>query len=150
MSAKPPLKKLLELAQKQSDDSVLKLGKLNVKCQEAQQKLDLLIQYRKNYQENLQQASQNGIRHIEWKNYTVFINKLDNAISEQRLAVKHAENDRNIGNDEFNSCQRKLKAYDTLHQHQLKLENQRQNKREQKELDEFTSNRFARNITNTK
>ncbi|MCB1948345.1 flagellar export protein FliJ [Nitrosomonas sp.] len=144
----PSLKKLLDLAQKQSDDSAKNLGRLNYQHLEAERKLNLLLQYRQSYQDRLQNAIQSGIGHVEWQNFITFINKLDNAISEQRLAVEYTENNRKIGNDEYLSCQRKLNTYTTLVQRHQESENIRQNKIEQKILDEFTSNRLARNNSN--
>ena len=142
------LKKLLDLAKKQSNDSAKKLGRLNFLHQEAEKKLNLLLQYRQSYQNQLQNDSQNGMNHIEWQNFITFIDKLDVAISEQKLAVKHAESNRNTGNDEYLSCQRKLSSYDTLSQRNQRTEELKQVRVEQKEFDEFTSNRFTRNKSN--
>ena len=150
MSDKSPLQKLLNLTQKQSDDSAKKLGKLNVQHQEAKKKLNLLLQYRKNYQIHLQNVAQDGIDHIKWQNYITFINKLDAAISEQKLAVKHAENNRDSGKIEYQSFQRKFNSYDTLSQRYQIIEKLKHKKTEQKELDEFTSNRYTRHTTKTK
>ncbi|HBV21054.1 MAG TPA: flagellar export protein FliJ [Nitrosomonas sp.] len=142
------LRKLLDLTQKQSEDSTRKLGKLNFQHREAEKKLNLLLQYRQSYQNRLQNASQNGINHVEWQNFIRFVDKLDTAISEQRLAVKHAENNRNTGSSEYQSCQRRLNSYDTLSQRYQKTEQLIQTKAEQKELDEFISNRFTQNNSN--
>ncbi len=143
-----PLKQLIRLAQKQSDQAAKKLGKLNGQYHEAKKKLNLLLQYRQSYQARLQNASQSGIGHNEWGNFIIFINTLDNAISEQRLTVKHAEHNRNIGNNEFQSCQRTLNTYDTLLQRYQQSEQLRQKKVEQKILDEFTTNQFSRHNSN--
>lgn len=138
------LQKLLELAQKQSDESVKKLGRLNWQYQEAEKKLKLLMDYRESYQEQLQNASQNGIDHVEWRNFVTFINKLDSAIAEQKLAVQYAEHNRKTGSEEYQSCQRKLNSFDTISQRYQKNKALNQKKHEQKEMDEFASNRFAR------
>lgn len=150
MPDKPLLQKLLDLTQKQSNDSAKKLGKLNYQHQEAEQKLNLLLQYRQNYQARLQNTAQNGIDHIEWQNLIAFINKLDAAISEQRLAVKHAESNRDSGKNEYQSFQRKFNSYDTLSQRYQIIEKLKYKKNEQKELDEFTSNQYTRHTTETK
>ena len=50
----PSLKKLLDLAQKQSDESAKNLGRLNYQHLEAERKLNLLLQYRQSYQDRLQ------------------------------------------------------------------------------------------------
>jgi len=138
----------MALAQKQSDEAAKKLGRLNIQYQEAQKKLNLLLQYRQIYQDRLQNTSQSGIGHIQWRNFVIFINKLDSAISEQRLAVKHAENIRDTGSSQLKFCQRKLNTYDTLLQRHQQSEQLQQKRVEQKTLDEFTTNRFSRHNSN--
>ena len=138
------LQKLLELAQKQSDESAKKLGKLSLQHQEAEKKLKLLVDYRETYQKQLQDASQNGINHVEWHNFVSFINKLDTAIAEQKLALQYAEHNRKTGNEDYQSCQRKLNTYDTISQRYRRIKVLDQKRREQKEMDEFASNQFTR------
>ncbi|SES69257.1 flagellar FliJ protein [Nitrosomonas marina] len=149
MSNLTPLKKLLELAQKQSDDSARQLGRLNFHHKEAEKKLNLLLQYRQSYQDRLQNAARNGIGHVEWQNFVTFMNKLDNAISEQKLAVKHTEANCQTGSNTYQSCQRKLNAYSALAQRHQESEKAQQKITEQKTLDEFTANRVARDNRNT-
>ncbi|MER0169639.1 MAG: flagellar export protein FliJ [Nitrosomonas sp.] len=144
------LKLLLELAQQQTDASAKHLGKLNFQQQEAEKKLNLLLQYRHSYQSHFQNFTTTGIDHIEWLNFIAFMDKLDAAITEQRQAVLHAQNKRSAGNEEFLSCQRKLKSFDTLSQRQQSAENQKQIKKEQKILDEFALNSFYRNASSVK
>lgn len=139
------LKLLLDLAQQQTDSSAKKLGKLNFQQQEAEKKLNLLLQYRHSYQLHFQDSIAKGIDHIEWLNFVAFMNKLDAAINEQRQAALHAQNKRIAGGDEFLSYQRKLKSYDTLSKRQQDAENRQQIKYEQKLQDEFSSNSSRRN-----
>lgn len=138
------LKLLLDLAQQRADSSAKKLGKLNLQQKEAEKKLNLLLQYRHNYQSHFQGSTEKGIDHIEWLNFIAFINKLDAAIAEQQQTVLYAQNKSSEEGNEFLSCQRKLKSYDTLSQRQHNEENQRQLKLEQKMQDEFASNSFHR------
>lgn len=144
MPATSSLKLLLDLAQQQTDSSAKKLGKLNLQQQEAEKKLNLLLQYRQSYQSHLQNSTEKGINHVEWLNFIAFMNKLDAAITEQQQTVLYAQNKRIAGGNEFLSCQRKLKSYDTLSQRQQSEENQKQIKFEQKVQDEFALNSLHR------
>lgn len=145
MPASSSLKILLDLAQQQTDASARRLGKLNVLQQEAEKKLNLLLQYRHSYQAHFQNTTGKGIDHIEWLNFVAFMNKLDAAITEQRQAVLHAQNRKMEGGSEFLSSQRKLKSYGTLLQRQQSLEDQMQMKYEQKLQDEFALNSSRHN-----
>ncbi|MCB1984717.1 MAG: flagellar export protein FliJ [Burkholderiales bacterium] len=150
MPDKPTIEKLLDLTQKQSNDSARKLGKLNYQHQEAEKKLNLLLQYRQDYQIHLHNAAKNGIGQIEWQNFITFINKLDVAISEQRTAVKYAESNRDTEKKEYQSFQRKFNSYNTLSQRYQSAEKLKHKKTEQKELDEFSTNQYTRQSTKTK
>lgn len=139
MSAKPSLNILIDFAQKESDVSAKKLGRLASQQQEAAEKLHLLLEYRHSYQSRFQDAAKNGIDHVEWINFITFMDKLDAAITEQRKTVTTAKANREAGGKEFQSCQRKLKSYNTLSKRYLYIETQQKMKHEQKEQDEFTS-----------
>ena len=91
MSVKPSLSTLLDFAQKESDISAKKLGQLASQQQEATEKLHLLLEYRHSYQSRFQDATKNGIDHIEWLNFITFMDKLDAAITEQRNSVSTAQ-----------------------------------------------------------
>ncbi len=139
MITKPTLNMLINHAQRKSDDSAKELGKLTSRQQEAEQKLNLLLEYRKNYQSQLQDVAENGINNIEWLNFIAFINKLDVAITEQKQNVSIAHSNREAGGKEFQLHQAKLKSYDTLSKRHNKLELQQQMKHEQKEQDEYAA-----------
>ncbi len=134
------LKILQDLAKQQTDAAAKLLGRLNYQQQEAEKKLQLLVQYRDSYQSQFKNTSKQGIDQIQWRNYIAFMNKLDTAITEQRQAVLFAQNKKNVGSNEFISCQRKLKSYETLVHRQQLAEIQRQIKNDQKIQDEFASN----------
>lgn len=144
MATSSSLRVLLELAQQQADASAKNLGKLNAQQQEAEKKLNLLLQYRHSYQSHFQNSTEKGMDNIEWLNFIAFMDKLDAAITEQRQTVLHVQNKRAAGNDEFLSHQRKMKSYDILSQRQQRAENQKQLQQEQKALDEFALNSFHR------
>lgn len=139
MATTQSLKALVEFAQQKMDASAKKLGFLNSKQQEAEKKLNLLIDYRRNYQAHFVNTKNNGMNSIEWSNYLAFISKLDAAIVEQRKATISAQKETELVKTEYQDSRRKLKSYNTLlqrikHNQTIKLE-----KHEQKLLDEFVT-----------
>ncbi|TXI19520.1 MAG: flagellar export protein FliJ [Nitrosomonas sp.] len=150
MSKPSSLKILQELAQQQTDASAIKLGKLNAQHQGAEKKLNLLLQYRANYQSHLQNAVAKGIDQTELLNFIAFMNKLDAAISEQRHVVLHTQSMQAAGKSEFLFNQRKLKCYSILSQRKETLENHKALKHEQKMQDEFAANAFSRDSASIK
>lgn len=145
MPIKPSLQILLDHAQKQSNNAAKRLGQLTSQQQQAEQKLQLLLEYRHSYQSNFQESAKNGVDQVSWLNFNAFMNKLDTAITEQRQHAINADNNRETGSSEFRTRQCKLKSYDTLSKRHQQIDNQQQMKHEQKEQDEYASNLSSRN-----
>ena len=78
------LQPLVQLAQQKNDAATKKFGQLNKQQQAAQAKLDTLLQYRKDYQTRFQEAVQNGMNQSDLRNFQGFIQRLDEAIAQQR------------------------------------------------------------------
>lgn len=136
------LQPLMNLAQHQSDSATRKLGQLNQKQQSAQEKLEILQQYRRDYQTRLQESTQTGMNPAELRNFQQFINKLDEAIHQQLNAVEQSKMSTQAGRSEFDTTQRKLKSFDMLQQRHIEEQKKVAEKSEQKALDEHTG-RFA-------
>ena len=64
MATPHSLKLLLDHARKQTDDAAINLGKLNLKQQEAEKTLQLLVEYRENYQSQFMESAGSGISRL--------------------------------------------------------------------------------------
>lgn len=132
------LEPLIKLTQHQNESATRKLGQLNRQQQSAQQKLDTLMEYRKDYQNRLQEAARSGMDQTQLRNFQHFINKLDEAINQQRKVVEQSKISTQAGRSEFDTTQRKLKSFDTLQQRHFEAQRKIAEKSEQKALDEHT------------
>lgn len=132
------LQPLLKLAQHQNDSATRKLGQLNKQQQSAQEKLETLQQYRKDYQTRLQEATQSGINQADLRNFQQFIGKIDEAIGQQTQQVEQSKLSTQTGRNEFDATRRKLKSFDTLQQRHIEEQKKAAEKSEQKMLDEHT------------
>ncbi len=142
------LQPLMSLAQHQNDSATRNLGQLNKQQQSAQQKLDTLLEYRKDYQARLQETTQSGMNPADLRNFQQFINKLDEAISQQLKAVEQSKASTQVGRGEFDTMQRKLKSFDTLQQRHIEEQNKIAVKSEQKTQDEHTGRLAAYKMIN--
>lgn len=133
------LQTLLNLAQHRKDSAAHKLGQLNKQQHHAQTKLDMLQQYRKDYQAQLQASVKGGMAPSELRNFQDFINKLDEAIHQQLHQVTTSKAYTQIGRSEFETTQRKLKSFNTLKDRHIEIQKQSLNQSEQKVLDENVS-----------
>jgi flagellar FliJ protein len=143
------LQPLMNLVQHQNDMATHKLGKLNESQHDAQSKLDMLQQYRKDYQNRLKEATQNGIDHVQLRNFNEFINKLDEAISQQLKLVGQSKVSVQVGRGEFDIARRKLKSLDTLQQRHTKTQKKISDKAEQTTHDENSSRYSSYTIMNS-
>lgn len=138
-----PLQPLVNLAKHQNDSATLKLGQLNRQQQNAQSKLEVLQQYRRDYQARMQESTKNGIEPTELRNFQAFINKLDEAINQQLKQVGQSKVSMQAGRGEFETTQRKLKSFDTLQQRHIESQKYDDKKTEQVIQDEHVGRTIA-------
>jgi flagellar FliJ protein len=143
------LQPLLNLAQIKNDTATRQLGQLNKQQHDAQAQLEILQQYRKDYQTRMQEASQNAIDPALLRNFQEFINKLDLAIAQQIKAVEQSKLSTQMGRGEFSNTQRKLKSFDTLQQRHIETQNKAEAKLEQRAMDEHTGRSTAYKMRET-
>ena len=136
------LQPLVQLAQQKNEAATKKFGQLNQQQQAAQTKLDTLLQYRKDYQTRFQEAVQNGMSQSDLRNFQNFIQRLDEAIAQQRKVNEQALTSVQHGRTDLQDTQRKMKSFDTLEQRHLESEKKLVAKSEQRQQDEHTG-RFA-------
>lgn len=142
MTKKFTLQPLLELMRDRTDEATRRLGQLVAAEQSARSKLQLLMDYRAEYVQRFQEAQAQGLTLQAWQNYQVFLNKIDEAISQQTKQVEASAEKTAHGQQHWKTQNTKLKAIDTLSiRHDKKLQ-QQENRQEQKLLDEFASRRY--------
>ncbi|MDP1594628.1 MAG: flagellar export protein FliJ [Gallionella sp.] len=143
------LQPLLNLAQIKNESATRKLGQLNKQQHDTQAQLEILQQYRKDYQTRMQESSRNAIDPALLRNFQEFINKLDLAIAQQIKAVEQSKLSTQMGRGEFSNTQRKLKSFDTLQQRHIETQSKAEAKLEQRAMDEHTGRSAAYKMRNT-
>lgn len=143
------LQPLLNLAQIKNESATKRLGELNKLQHDSEVQLETLQQYRRDYQERMQTASQQGVDPIVLRNFQQFIYKLDAAIVQQLKAVEQSRLSTQAGLNDYGGTQRKLKSFDTLQQRHIESELKIEAKQEQKAMDEHTGRVTAYKMLNT-
>jgi flagellar FliJ protein len=136
-----PLQPLVHLSQQKNDAAIKKLGQLNRLKQSAQSKLDMLHQYRNDYQAKFRLAESNGMELQELLNFKNFICRLDDAIEQQSMVVSQAQLTLEQGRNELAETQRRMKSFDTLSQRHTMTEKKQEAKSEQLIQDEHNGRR---------
>lgn len=133
---------LLDLANNRMDEAARKLGELISGENECQKKLELLESYRAEYQERFLEAARNGIGPDAWRNFTVFIGRIDEAIATQRVVVEQSHQATVGGQQAWLAQRNKVKAFDTLSQRHQAEQVKREQRDEQRQSDEHGAKAF--------
>jgi len=139
------LQPLLHLAKQSNDAATKNLGSLNRNQHSAESKLEMLQQYRKDYQEKLQEAQKNGMELHDLRNFQDFLYRLDEAIAQQNGVVTQTRLSVQKGRSELMQTQRRVKSFDTLAVRHADAMRKIEEKMEQKIQDEHNSRRAAYN-----
>lgn len=137
------LQPLVHLAKQKNDAATKNLGVLNRNHLSAQSKLEMLQQYRKDYQEKLQLAQKNGMELHDLRNFQDFLYRLDDAIAQQNAVVNQTQAYVQKGRSELSETQRRVKSFDTLAVRHTETVRKQEAKIEQKMQDEHTGRRAA-------
>lgn len=133
------LKMLNEIAVKEVELAAEALARVMKVASEAQNKLDLLIEYRQGYFNNLNKSLETGVNAETYQNFHQFIKKLDQAISGQQDVVISATRQVGVHRELWQESQRKKLSYEVLIDRSNKRELKVEQKKDQKATDEFAS-----------
>ncbi|WFF42838.1 flagellar export protein FliJ [Salinicola endophyticus] len=130
---------LRDLARDSSDKAVKDLGQLQRQRQEAETRLEQLLQYREEYQHKLHASLTEGVSSTQWRDFQQFLASLDSAIAQQRRLLSEQESRVESGVTRWRGEQRKLNAYDTLYARGERDQLQRHARAEQRHSDEMAA-----------
>lgn len=142
------LKTVQDVAQQRSDAAAISLGALNAESAKAETKLNMLLAYREEYRDRFRASMQQDLHSAGWKNFQQFLEKLDEAIEQQRAAVLASQQAVHRGQREWQSKQKQVNAYDTLEQRHDAVQSEFLKRRDQRLMDDFAALAYAaRNLT---
>lgn len=142
MATPSALDTLIELATKQTDEAAKRLGRAIRTTEEAEQKLQLLLQYRDDYMTRFQTSLQSGLSAAGYRNFQLFLDKLDEAIKGQQRVVQDTQRRVTKERDAWQDSERKRMSYDTLATRAQKVLQLKETRRDQKQTDEFAARRL--------
>ena len=139
---------LIDVAQHKTDSAAIKVGQLNARLSESDQKHSVLVNYRDEYRLRLETAVTRGAPVAEVRNFRAFLDKLDEAVEQQENEVGFWRDQIDNALGKWQGEQRSLSSFNTISARRDALESRAQGRREQKQQDEFAaravgSQRFA-------
>lgn len=148
MKSLTPMERLRDQAEEKLDQTTQQLGRARRSCLQAQAQLSQLQQYQLEYQQQLvSRAAGPGIPAVHLVNYQGFIQSLDRATQHYGDHVKACEQAVEQALGDWKNDRRRLNAFATLIRRAEEAANAHERRQQQKMMDEFASQRFARNQT---
>ncbi|MDP3708542.1 MAG: flagellar export protein FliJ [Polaromonas sp.] len=142
MPKKLQLAMLIELAQTKTDEATRRLGQLQNAHTSAAGKLDMLLQYRQEYLDQLKGQMRDGVASAYLRNFQNFIGTLDGAIEQQRALTLQADSRLGHGRSDWQHNKRRLTSFDTLADRVRQQEMIATGKKEQRDSDERSARQF--------
>lgn len=136
MTSPSAIKMLIGLARERLDAATQRLGQLNSERRQAELRLQMLLEYQRDYRARFDDRLRQGIGQPGWRNFLVFMSTLDQAIAEQNRAVDRSRDRTEAQHAEWHAERRTLKSFDILMQRHTRTELLRAARREQREQDE--------------
>lgn len=133
------------LAEKELENAAIYLGEMRNNCQNAQEQLDMLINYQHEYRNNLNQTLTQGLASNRWQNYQQFIQTLEKAINQHRQQLTLWHNKVEQALQFWREKKRRLRSWQTLEDRQLSATLLAANRLDQKRMDEFAQRASLRN-----
>ena len=139
MAIPSALDTLIELATTETDEAAKRLGLAIKAAADTEGKLTLLQDYRTEYADRFQASMQVGFTAAGYRNFQVFLDKLDHAITGQHQIVTDARKRVEERRAAWQAGERKRMSYGTLAARARQEQQQRDNKRDQKAMDEHAA-----------
>lgn len=136
MTKSSALTTLIELATTETDEAAKRLGIAIKSGDDAEKQLQLLLQYRDDYAARFQANLAAGLNAMGYRNFQLFMDKLDTAINGQQQIVQNTK--RRIENERgaWQAGERKRMSYGTLATRAEKEAQRKESKLDQKMTDE--------------
>jgi flagellar FliJ protein len=134
--ANSALSTLIELAENEVENAAKNLGRMIKARDDANEQLNLLNQYRSDYELRFQSNAKQGLNVTQFTNFQAFIVKLDQAVDGQKKLIQDAEYRIEVAKKNWQECEKKRLSYKTLIDRNAASELKKENKRDQKQTDE--------------
>lgn len=137
-------RRLREIAEEKRDAVARQLSDAVALATGHQRKLDMLLEYQRDYVQRMSHAGVDGIAVERLQNFFRFVSQLDRAIDQQRAIVATAHNDVQRAQAALGASQRTVDSFQVLVDRQTMVANAVQRRDQQKQQDEYASRLLPR------
>lgn len=137
---------LLELEQRREDEAAGNYAQVQQQVDEQKRRLEGLSQYRLDYLRQLQQRGNQGMVSRQFGQYHAFVGKLDEGVEQLHHSLVRLQQVANQRKQQWLAQRRKKESIQHLIDEQQRREALTRARKEQKNLDDFSSQRFIREM----
>ncbi|QCT19032.1 flagella biosynthesis chaperone FliJ [Jejubacter calystegiae] len=138
MATASPMDTLRELAEEALQEATTQLGKMRLACQQAEDQLNQLINYEQEYRQRLHtNMTAEGMAATNWMNYQQFMTSLDKTLEHHRQHVAQCQHHVSLALKTWQEKKQRLNAFETLRDRAMATQLLRENKLDQKLMDEY-------------
>jgi flagellar FliJ protein len=131
---------LLEIAKRNLDRAAEALAKANRDVIDASNQQQRLKTFRQEYTAQRKSIAVESITATDLKNFEIFLNNIDQAIMSQDSAIHQYQEIAKHHMKNWQTCQTKKRSYEVIIERNLQQKQKIAARREQKQMDEFSSN----------
>ena len=136
--------RLRELAQQRADAYALRLAEVTRGGADAEHKLELLREYRREYVARLAAAGRDGIHGEGLRNYRAFLANLERAIEQQARVVAQWMGDRERARQQWSAEHKRVESFRVLHDRTVAAGQRAERRQQQKHQDELANRPLPR------
>ncbi|MFC0180017.1 flagellar export protein FliJ [Thorsellia kenyensis] len=146
MAKQSKFKLLKNLADEELSQALENLGKARLNYAAGEKQLLDLIEYKEDYRTQLSQMLKSGITTNTWDNFERFIDSMDKAILQQRRVLVELDNKVKLAIENWQEKNKKVNSFDILVKREAILQQAKEQKIEQKLMDEYSARSPRRNL----
>lgn len=146
-NSKADWRRLRALAEDKRDACAKALGSANAAAHDAERKLQMLLDYQREYGQRMANAGAGGIAAERLQNFRRFIAQLARAVDQQRSVVAAAQGEVERMQLALSVAQRSFESFQVLVERNDNADNIASRREQQKQQDEYASRLLPRFIT---
>ncbi|WP_162046858.1 flagellar export protein FliJ [Vibrio taketomensis] len=139
---------LLEQAKERENQAVLALNKARTELDGYYQQLQQIEKYRLDYCQQLIDRGKQGLSASQYTHLNRFLTTLDNTLSKQKQAENHFKDQVSNCENHWLECRKQRRSYEWLRDKKQTEKNKLEERREQKQMDEFSTLQYSRMLSN--
>ncbi len=130
---------LIDQTREARDAAASQMASLQQRLRQSQERLALIEQYRREYEQQQRRSAERGLHPAQWGNFSRFIGQLDQALEQQNREVEFLHQAVEQARQTYQELDRKVRSFEILVAREQARQQAHEARLEQKSTDEFAN-----------